>query len=195
MDLLLRLLECPWVMNSIPSRSRRERRMTRVRAPSPVAQCVVYRSDGASRKAARVRMAGFGGARWSEVSSGYGVPEATIKGFLGDETNNVAEYVGLEAMMRNAVVRARPGTLYMFEVDSKLLARQVQAFGLGKFACRSFSLWPWWERCVRHGNRLEQAQCNWRIRHIYREFNQTADQLANEGIDEGIAETKSPTWD
>jgi len=194
MPLLVQLLECPWVLNAIPTRLRRERRAARLRELPPVEGAICYRSDGASRRTGDAREAGFGGARWSMASMGRGPPEATVKGYLGDCTNNVAEYAGLEAVMGNAVAHAVSGQSFLFEVDSNLLAKQVQAFGRNRYACRSQALWPQWSRCTLYGKRLEQAGCAWQIRHIYREYNTTADQLANEGINEGLRETCSATW-
>lgn len=77
--------------------------------------------------------------------------------------------------------------------DSLLVARQTQPFGIGKFACRCAPLWPLWTACVQHGWRLHEIGCSWHIRHIYQEFNATADQLANQGIDVGIISQSSPT--
>ena len=80
----------------------------------------------------------------------------------------------------------------LFEVDSLLVARQVQVFGVGKFACRSANLIPRLLHCIRVGQQLDARGIPWRIRHIYREYNQTADALANEAIDFGDAIWRPP---
>ena len=116
------------------------------------------------------------------------------QGYLGpDATNNIAEYEGLLAAMSRANGLATPSDSLVFEVDSNILARQLQVFGIGKFACRSESLKRYFLQCVRLGWDMSGRGIAWRIRHIYREFNQTADSLANMAIDIGSSPWDPPT--
>ena len=104
-------------------------RRGRLRAPAPVPNAVVYKSDGASRRQGRglcVR-AGWGAACWAPTPDGpgEGPPHASCHGYLGaDISNNVAEYYGLEACLRRAVRRLDPHVV--FQVDSLLACRRMR---------------------------------------------------------------------
>ena len=180
-SLIQKVLQCPWVECYLPSTSQKERRADRIQPPPLVEGAYVFRSDGASRKSLH-SAAGWGAAFWT--------PDGTLaenaRGFLGTEiSNNVAEYSGLVQLMLKALVVARPGDIVVFELDSVLVARQVQPFRIGKFACRSASLRPLFLRCVQLGRQLASTGIKWHTQHIYREFNQVADALANAAIDLG----------
>ena len=116
-------MQCPWLVNCLPSLSRKERRNARVRAPRPLPGYVIYRSDGASRGQGRggAGEGGWGSAVWESTTGlGIGPPAATSREYLGqDVSNNVAEYSGLRACMVRAlrILDAR----VVFEVDSMLL--------------------------------------------------------------------------
>jgi len=184
LHLLLKVLQCPWVTSALKSSTRRERRQARVRTPSPCNADFVFRSDGASRRSQEGRLAGWGAARWNSE----GALLEIARRFIGDATNNIAEYQGLSACMQRSLEVVTSGRRVLFEVDSLLIARQVQATGVGKFACRSLTLAPLLQECIDVGRALEGRAISWRVRHIYREYNQTADALANESIDVGSAD-------
>ena len=99
------------------------------------------------------------------------------RGRLGAASNNIAEYTGLLHCMRRAV--RRPTKRVLFRVDSLLVARH-QAFD---WACKSAELHSLYEECVELGKRLHRQGKEWTIEHVYREFNATADELANRGVD------------
>ena len=81
---------------------------------------------------------------------------ATSRGYLGEDvSNNVAEYEGLAACMQRALEVIPSSGRVLFEVDSKLICRQVQVLGPGKFACRGAQLKPYYLHCVRMGWRLQ----------------------------------------
>ena len=92
--------------------------------------------------------------------------------------------------MRRAVTRLDLHIL--FEVDSMLLAKQLARYG--PWACRSENLLELHCECVRLGQDLDAAGVEWRVRHIYREFNQTADTLSNQAIDERDGNGQSVHW-
>ena len=129
-----------------PDLSRAERRARRARPPSHIPGATIYRSDGASkRRTSGPYKAGWGAARWTAA----GVLASVARGRLPDgTTNNQAEYQGLAVCMENAIERSQQESLVVFEVDSKLVARQMQSFGLGKFACRSDQLRPLYFVCI-----------------------------------------------
>ncbi len=194
-DLLWRGLQCPWLLRCVPSRDKRERRQARVREPDPVANAVIYRSDGACRGqgSSEESVAGWGAAVWAASADGRGSgpPTATARGFLGNNaSNNVAEYAGLRACMERA--SRSPDPSVMFEVDSMLVAKQMCP--IMPWACRSENLLGLHSDCLRLADVFEQNGTSWGIRHIYREFNQTADTLSNQAIDERDANGPSRYW-
>ena len=107
-----------------------------------------------------------------------GPPTASAHGHLGSASNNVAEYRGLRACMRRAV--REPDRDLVFRVDSLLVAHQ-QMF---VWACRAKDIVAIYHECMELGEALTQQGKQWRIDHVYREYNATADKLANEGVDD-----------
>ena len=130
---------------------------------------------------------------WNGTAAGLGIgpPMATSRGFLGEDvSNNVAEYAGLrECMLRAARCLDEDA---LFEVDSMLLARQVARYR--PWACRSASLLELHAECVELGERMNVAGIDWDIRHIYREYNQVADALSNQAIDDQGTNGASDNW-
>jgi ribonuclease HI len=104
------------------------------------------------------------------------VAEAASR-FLGRATNNVAEYqallLGLELARRHGVRQ-----LDIF-ADSELLVRQLT----GRYQVRSPHLKPLYQAVRRS---LAEFPA-WRLTHLPRRHNETADRLANEAIDRAAA--------
>ncbi len=73
-----------------------------------------------------------------------------------------------------------------------LLARQMAR--QRPWACRSAGLLDFHLDCVSLGEALDQGGVEWDIRHIYREFNQVADALSNQAIDERESNGNTATW-
>ena len=194
-DLVQTSLSCPWLVCCSPSKSKQERRASRVREPPAAPHAVIYRSDGASRGqgSSASSVAGWGAAAWGATPEGRGIgpPAATSRGFLGyDVSNNVAEYNGLLQCMRRAThVR---DVLVVFEVDSMLLAKQMAWHQ--PWACRSLDLVPLHTVCTNLGQTLTELGIVWHVQHIYREYNQASDTLSNQAIDEQNTNGPSATW-
>ena len=137
--------------------------------------CMLYNIDGAARKIP----GGF-------VSS-YGVilrvnGECVSKQgcFLGDCTNNVAEYRGGIAALRHAL--ANPFPRVYVRMDSYLVVQQLN----GRWACRNNGLKPLYEEGLRLMAAIRQHNdiyFSFTPEHIYREFNSDSDGIANETID------------
>jgi probable phosphoglycerate mutase len=93
--------------------------------------------------------------------------------YLGEATNNVAEYqallAALEYALRNHYLRIHVQT------DSELLARQIE----GIYKVKSPALKPLQQRAQQMIARLESFS----IRHVPREQNHEADQLANQALE------------
>ena len=102
----------------------------------------------------------------------------------------MAEYNGLLQCMTRAT---RIADLYVvFEVDSMLVASQMAQYQ--PWACRADSLLELHSRCSDLGAALTIRGVRWSCRHIYREFNQTADALSNQAIDEAWSNGPSAFW-
>ena len=130
-----------------------------------------------------------GGSRGNPGPAAYGVAVETAQGqpvtafakFLGETTNNLAEYQGLLAALEYALSHGY-ARLRVF-TDSELMARQIA----GRYKVRSPDLKPLYEKAQAMIARLESFS----IRHVYREQNREADRLANQAMDE--AERGAPT--
>ena len=123
-----------------------------------------------------------GGARGNPGPAAYGVVirdgrgevVARLKKYIGQSTNNVAEYFGLIAALDYAQthgVRA-----LRVESDSELMVKQMR----GQYKVKSPELKPLFERAKKMATVLE----SFRIEHVYREQNREADALVNQALDE-----------
>lgn len=108
------------------------------------------------------------------VRDARGEVVARLKKYIGQNTNNVAEYFGLIAALDYAEshgIRA-----LRIESDSELLVKQMR----GQYKVKSADLRPLFERARKMAQGLE----SFRIDHVYREQNREADALANQALDE-----------
>jgi probable phosphoglycerate mutase len=116
------------------------------------------------------------------METAQGAPVAAFAKFLGETTNNVAEYQGLLAALDYAlnhhVRRLNVVT------DSELMARQIS----GRYKVRSPGLRPLHEKAQAMIARLESFS----IRHVLREHNREADRLANQALDDAEAGIAPP---
>jgi probable phosphoglycerate mutase len=131
-----------------------------------------------------------GGSRGNPGPAGYGVwirdgngtTVETLSEFLGETTNNVAEYRGLLAALEYAA--AHQAERLAVYCDSELVARQMQ----GRYRVKSLDLKPLFERAQELARRLTQFS----IAHIPREQNSFADRLANEAMDRRLSGAPRP---
>ena len=97
--------------------------------------------------------------------------------YLGETTNNVAEYqallLGLEEAHRLGVKQLR------VLADSELMVKQLT----GRYRVKSPHLIPLWREAV---NALKKFEA-WAIAHVPREENHLADEAANRAIDQKAA--------
>lgn len=132
----------------------------------------------------RVRLFTDGAARGNPGPAGAGAVivspaghiMAKIGKFLGDSTNNVAEYTGLILGLK----RAKAMGIKELEVfsDSELLVRQIA----GDYAVKAEHLKPLHEEA----QLLLKAFPDVHVSHIPREENQAADEMSNRAIDERL---------
>jgi ribonuclease HI len=101
---------------------------------------------------------------------------AKVGKFLGEETNNVAEYMGLILGLK----RAKAMGIKELEVlaDSELVVKQV----IGEYAVKAEHLRPLHAEAVALFKGFDQIE----IRHIPREENGQADAMSNRAIDERL---------
>ena len=140
------------------------------RAAARSAACLKIHVDGAAR--GNPGPAGAGAV----LAGGDGRKRAEVSAFLGEATNNVAEYcaliLALQRALRLGCVRVEVLT------DSELLARQVN----GEYRVRDKHL-QWLHALA---DQLRQDFEEFHIRHIPREENRAADRLANRAVAEWL---------
>ena len=139
-------------------------------ARSAPAELVAY-IDGGSR--GNPGPAGFGVL----IQDAHGRTVETFSEFLGETTNNVAEYRALLAALEYATERqTKRLTVYC---DSELVVRQMQ----GHYRVQSPGLKPLHQRAQDLARRLPEFT----MKSIPREQNSFADRLDNEAMDRGLS--------
>ncbi len=129
-----------------------------------------------------------GGARGNPGPAGFGVVIQDDKGqviaklsqYVGHNTNNYAEYMGLLAALEYAA--NHPSRAVRVISDSELMVRQIT----GIYKVKSENLRALYERAS-----TLIRQLRWfTIQHTLREGNQDADRLANDAMDQGMRGTR-----
>ena len=123
-----------------------------------------------------------GGARGNPGPAAYGVVirdpmgeiVAKLKKYIGQNTNNVAEYFGLIAALDYAETHGIRALRVLS--DSELLVKQMR----GQYRVKSEDLRPLFERA----RKMAQALALFSIEHVFREQNREADALVNQALDE-----------
>ena len=126
-----------------------------------------------------------GGARGNPGPAGAGACLEDEKGhivaklhkYLGETTNNVAEYSALLLGLREAL-KHRP-TLLKIRLDSQLIVRQLD----GSYQVKQ----PHLKELYQEVRTLLEKFPHYEIEHIPREENEQADELANRAMDEGLS--------
>jgi ribonuclease HI len=108
------------------------------------------------------------------IRDGSGAIVARLKKYIGQNTNNVAEYFGLIAALDYA--QAHGVRALRIESDSELMVKQMR----GQYKVKSPELKPLFERA----RKMTQSFESFRIDHVYREQNREADALVNQALDE-----------
>ena len=144
-------------------------------APSAAADWLTAHCDGGSR--GNPGPSGYGAV----IEDAQGRVVARLSQFLGQQTNNYAEYSGLLAVLKwaneNGVKRLRVVS------DSELMVKQMK----GLYKVKNPGLLPLWEEAKRLAARLDRFE----MRHTLRGGNQEADRLANEAMDKGMGKAVS----
>jgi len=125
-----------------------------------------------------------GGARGNPGPAGAGVvirdeQNKTVgqhKKYLGEQTNNVAEY---QALILALVESAKLGAESLkINMDSELIVRQMQ----GRYKIKE----PTLKVLAQEVFKLMQKFKNVEFNHVFRESNKEADKLVNEAIDAAL---------
>lgn len=122
-----------------------------------------------------------GGARGNPGEAGFGVHvagedgshQASLYGYLGKQTNNVAEYAALIAALRYAGDAEADSVL--IRSDSELLVKQIG----GAYRVKNAGLIPLYQAAKKLIGRLREV----RVVHVPRARNKDADALANLAMD------------
>jgi phosphoribosylglycinamide formyltransferase-1 len=93
--------------------------------------------------------------------------------FLGETTNNVAEYTAICKALEAA--KSLGARQIIIHSDSELLVRQLN----GQYKVKSEQIRPLFTQAIELLNTFE----NWEVRHIVRENNRRADDLVNRALD------------
>jgi len=152
-------------------------------APGPSTPPPALAAQPASAPApGRVRVYSDGAARGNPGPSGAGAVLTDADGtivarvgkFLGRQTNNYAEYMGLIIGLEHArKLGAREVDVY---ADSELMIRQLG----GRYQVKSPTLKPLYDEAVR----LLKGFAKVKLVHVPRELNKDADEMSNRAIDE-----------
>lgn len=124
-----------------------------------------------------------GGARGNPGPAGYGVRVEDeqgalideFHGFIGNSTNNVAEYNGLLAALQYA--QRHGHRTVRIRSDSELLVKQMR----GEYRVKNPGLQPLYRQARVIADSLDRIT----YEHVRREENEEADRLANQAMDEG----------
>lgn len=141
--------------------------LSQQKKPPDFMNCTIY-TDGASR--GNPGPASFGVYIQTDQGKTF-----ELKGYIGEQTNNVAEYTAviqaLNWLVEHHVYKAELNS------DSELIVKQLQ----GSYKVKSKGLRPLFQNIQ---NTIRENQLHIKFNHIRREYNEHADQLANEALDE-----------
>ena len=129
-----------------------------------------------------------GGSRGNPGPAGYGAVVtdsagkvvARLSRYLGHQTNNVAEYEGLLAVLQWAVDNGKKRLRVVS--DSELMVKQIK----GVYKVKHPGLLPLWQEARRLATQLSGFE----MRHTLRGGNKEADRLANEAMDQGTGKKR-----
>jgi ribonuclease HI len=153
-------------------------------AEAPTAAPPAAEESASRGTSPRLRLYSDGAARGNPGPSGAGAvliePGGTVVAklgkYLGTQTNNYAEYMGLLIGLRHAKsLGAKEIEVF---ADSELLIRQLG----GRYQVKSPTLRPLYEEAVKLLNDFSRVK----LVHVPREMNAAADEMSNRAIDERL---------
>ncbi|MSQ93336.1 MAG: ribonuclease HI family protein [Gemmataceae bacterium] len=114
-----------------------------------------------------------GPAAYAYVIKRLGQPDIEEMAYLGETTNNIAEYTGLVKALEHA--REIGGKNLLVKSDSELMVKQLN----GLYRVKNEGLRPLYQQAVALRRHFESVT----IKHICRDENSQADALCNEAMD------------
>lgn len=108
------------------------------------------------------------------ICDAHGKAIAEIAEYLGETTNNVAEYKGLLAGLHKLVEMGAHEV--EIRADSELLVKQLK----GEYRVKHPNLKPLYTEALALLRKIPKYS----IKHVYREQNKDADRLSNQAIDD-----------
>lgn len=127
-----------------------------------------------------------GGARNNPGPAGAGVlilddqKKFEVKKYLGERTNNWAEYEAVALALQEAKKHGLHNREIEVRMDSELIQRQLT----NEYQIKEETLWP---QYMKVHNLIVAHFPHIRFVHVRREENKEADRLVNEAIDGGLA--------
>ena len=128
---------------------------------------LIIHTDGAAR--GNPGPAGAGAV----IATTDGSVRATVCEYLGETTNNQAEYRALRFALEKA--RELGGRKLTIRADSELMIKQI----MGEYRVKNPGLREVFDEIKKLLSFFE----SWKAEHVRREYNKDADRLANEAID------------
>ncbi len=114
-----------------------------------------------------------GPAAYAYVIKRPGVADIEEKVYLGQTTNNIAEYSGLVKALEHA--KELGGRKLVVNSDSELMVKQMN----GQYRVKNAGLTPLYQQAVALRKQFDSVA----IKHVYRQQNAQADRLCNEALD------------
>jgi ribonuclease HI len=114
-----------------------------------------------------------GPAAYAYVIKRPGAADIEEKSYLGQTTNNIAEYTGLVKALEHS--KELGGRKLVVNSDSELMVKQMN----GQYRVKNAGLLPLYQRAVALCKQFDSVT----IKHVYRDQNAQADALCNEAMD------------
>ena len=137
---------------------------------------IVLYTDGGARN--NPGPAGCGWVMYEGDPSDSGRPLTKSKKYIGEQTNNFAEYEAVVLALTEAKKRGFAKREIEVRLDSELIAKQMS----GDYQVKEETLWP---QYMKVHNLLVANFPQHTFVHVRREQNKEADALVNEAIDRG----------
>ncbi len=118
------------------------------------------------------------------VRDGHGKIVIEVSEFLGNTTNNVAEYTGILRALEKLLEREGSAANHVtvtIKMDSMLVVKQMN----GEYKIKHPNLKPLAARVKELSQKFKSVS----FAHVYREHNKEADRLANLAMDRGMRRT------
>ena len=142
-------------------------------------QSMKYKNETSRKSDTSWRLFSDGGSRGNPGSAAYGFVlfngEKIVKKkgeYIGETTNNVAEYSAIVAGLLEALHHTKHVACFL---DSELAVKQIK----GEYRVKDEKLKPLYKEVIRLSELFDEIS----FTHVRREYNKLADQMVNEALD------------